>query len=103
MIIRILSGRLSPPKAAAHLLLALFGRRIFRTDLTKPRKTLASDHGPGPAPDHWRPRQATAPSAFQILGTAMRPRRPRCHLAEMAFEDGLGYRGTFPEGKDFVG
>jgi hypothetical protein len=34
------------------LLLALFGRRIFRADLSKTLKTLASDHGPAPAPGH---------------------------------------------------
>jgi hypothetical protein len=32
------------------LLLALFGRRIFRADLTKSLQLLAAGHGPAPAP-----------------------------------------------------
>ena len=34
------------------LLLALFGRAIFRADLTKTLTILASDHRPAPAPGH---------------------------------------------------
>src|SRR5215813_10513307 len=102
MIICILSGRLSPPKAAAHAAAGPVRPPHLPNRPHQVLEALASDHGPRPGAGPLAPMPG-----HRALGVSDPGHRDAPASAAMPPSgDGLrgwsGFPGTFPEGKDFV-